>query len=452
MTETHYRDREEMFEGAVVLFHRGDAVTSGEKRVWSARFKIDGRTGFKFVSLRTKNHADARAKAKSIYLSLSQAVKDGASIDNNRTFEHVWKQWYETMISHNVWSDSRKKWHMNYFLRYFGVYFKDKKLDEITEDFANQYFDWRKRYWVDGEGTISIEYNRRRKGLKTHSTHNAKKTPSFTTLRMEKSALNQFFDWCHTTKRFMRYAIRMKVVASQRQKIETRRATFTAAEWNVLTRNLFDWAQERGKYAGGRVNSFHKHQRQQLRFYVLFLASTGIRSGTEARFMKWSDISLWEDDDGIEHLKIRIRAATKRGVSRTVISQPDAVEWIRAWKSISHYKGDQDLVWYGQSKVGAPQVPASDLNKTFQQFLRTVEHKGREGGLLFDGDGGKRSLYSIRHYYAGQRLLHNVSYEDLRRNMGTGLAQLSRHYDHVLTEQRAAEITKTKVPIDPEAR
>jgi integrase len=161
---------------------------------------------------------------------------------------------------------------------------------------------------------------------------------------------------------------------------------------------------------------------------------------------------LWEDDDGIEHLKIRIRAATKRGVSRTVISQPDAVEWIRAWKSISHYKGDQDLVWYGQSKVGAPQVPASDLNKTFQQFLRTVEHKGREGGLLFDGDGGKRSLYSIRHYYAGQRLLHNVSYEDLRRNMGTGLAQLSRHYDHVLTEQRAAEITKTKVPIDPEAR
>ena len=61
-----------------------------------------------------------------------------------------------------------------------------------------------------------------------------------------------------------------------------------------------------------------------------------------------------------------------------------------------------------------------------------------KGGCLFnDPDGGRRSLYSIRHFYATQRLLQGVSYEDLRRNMGTEIAQLVKHYDHVLTEQRA---------------
>lgn len=409
---THYTDREEFFDGNIVVFRRGDAVSDGDKRIYQARLKIDGRIGFKTISLKTKNRVDAIAKAKSLYLQFSQLVRDGASIDNNRTFERAWRDWYSSMLASKVWSDCRKKWHLNYFNRYSNAYFGPKKFDEITEQFANGYWDWRKRYWVDGEGTISIEYNRRRRGMRTHSTHNAKKNVSFTTLRMEKSALNQFFSYAYQTKRWIRYPIKLQLVASQRQKLEGRRATFTAEEWDVLTINLLNWATQRGKYSDDRLNAFHKHQRQQLRFYVLFLASTGIRSGTETRFLKWSDISLFrgnegnnDDEGGKDHLKIRISSATKMGRSRPVISQPNEIVWMmREWRAISHYPSDQDYVWYGQSKVGAPQVPATDLNKTFQSFLKTVEYKGRAGGLLFDGDGGKRSLYSIRHFYATQRI------------------------------------------------
>lgn len=127
--------------------------------------------------------------------------------------------------------------------------------------------------------------------------------------------------------------------------------------------------------------------------------------------MRWSDISVLEDhqitkdfaddNEGInEVLKIRVSADTKMGRPRTLFSQPEAAIWMWEWKKISRYPNEQDLVWYGQSKVGDPQVPATDLNKTFQSFLRSVEYKGREGGLLFDADGGKRSLYSIWHFYA----------------------------------------------------
>jgi len=243
--------------------------------------------------------------------------------------------------------------------------------------------------------------------------------------------------------------MKLEVVAAPKHKEEGRRATFTNREWNVLTKNLRSWANSKGKYEGDRLNKFHRHQRQQLRYYILFLGSTGIRSGTETRYMKWEDIEFRE-----ENLKIRIRAATKTGKSRDVISQFNAIGWMKEWKEISHYSKDQDYVWYGMSKQGAPQKVATDLNKTFQSFLKSVQYRGRKEGLLFDADGKKRSLYSLRHFYATQRLQHGVSYADLRCNMGTGIQQLVKHYDWATTEQRAKEITKTnftnRQPVDIE--
>jgi integrase len=437
MKSTHYEDRHELYEGAVVVFRRGDAVSQGDRRFWQARLKIDGRIGFKTISLKTRNYEDAVAKAKSTYLQFSQLIKDGGTLEN-RTFEQAWRSWYAFMLQENAWSESRQKWHLNYFNRYFNAYFGPKKLTEITNEVANGYWNFRRRYWVDGDGVNQISYNRRRRGLKTHSTHNAKKIVSFTTLRMEQSALNQFFTYVYATKRYIRYPIKLKVTASQRGG-DPRRPAFSSEEWNVLTRNVLSWVNGKGKYANDRVNEYHRHQRIQLRYYILFLASTGIRSGTETRFMKWADIEFKED-----HLKIRIRSATKMGRSRIVISQPGAVAWMQEWKSISHYNKHEDLVWYGQSKVGAPQAHATDFNKTFQSFLKSVDFRGREGGLLNDADGKRRTLYSLRHFYASQRLIHGVTYEDLRRNMGTGIQQLVRHYDWATTEQRAKEITKTK--------
>jgi integrase len=66
-------------------------------------------------------------------------------------------------------------------------------------------------------------------------------------------------------------------------------------------------------------------------------------------------------------------------------------------------------------------------------------------GLLYDRDGDKRSLYSLRHTYATLRLEKgDVSVYDLAMNMGCKVAQIENHYSHVLTQQRRHEITKTK--------
>ena len=86
-----------------------------------------------------------------------------------------------------------------------------------------------------------------------------------------------------------------------------------------------------------------------------------------------------------------------------------------------------------------------DLYRGFQIFLKPLPYNERVDGLLYDKDGDKRSLYSLRHTFATLRLEKgDVSIYDLAMNMGCKVAQIENHYSHVLTQQRRHEITKTK--------
>jgi integrase len=125
---------------------------------------------------------------------------------------------------------------------------------------------------------------------------------------------------------------------------------------------------------------------------------------------------------------------------------PKAFLFVTLWRSKSLHTKPQDYVWQGQSKrkTGA-NTKSNDFNKTFQSFLRTVPYKGRADGLLCDADGKRRTLYSLRHTYATQRLIHgDLVSLTLAENMGTSIVQIQRHYSHVTTLQKAAELTADK--------
>ena len=51
--------------------------------------------------------------------------------------------------------------------------------------------------------------------------------------------------------------------------------------------------------------------------------------------------------------------------------------------------------------------------------------------------GKERSLYSLRHYYATQKLLQGVAIHDLARQMGTSAIMIEKHYSHLRPRQRA---------------
>ena len=72
-------------------------------------------------------------------------------------------------------------------------------------------------------------------------------------------------------------------------------------------------------------------------------------------------------------------------------------------------------------------------NKPFRQWLEDSEL------LLCPVTGKERSLYSLRHYYATQRLLEGIPIHDLAEQMGTSVLMITKHYSHLTPLMKAKQ-------------
>jgi len=448
-----YENRREHYGGALVLFQRNLAVAvpnaqTHRQPTWYMRLKIGGRKGYITRSTKLTVYEDAYEYAKSELLRLQQAARLGHSLDEY-TFEKHWHDWYERNLRNGTWADERARWHKMYFNRYFKDYFSNSDsssmlLNDITSQYAAGYWDWRKSYWSTENAARLQSYNPKRRGAKTRGTANAKKLPALKTLQMEQSALNQIFYDAMEYGR-MQQIVKMRVAA--KGQIPSRRAGFdTGSEYLVLVRNLRSYRDCVGRFAGEGLNAWHKLHRAQLSYFVMFLLHSGLRVG-EARQMRWSDVKLDEEVDGEDEriAEVRVSKATKMGQERFVQAQPGANKALKEWQKISPHTAKNDWVWFGQQHdADGKATRICDLNKSFQQYLRAIDFEGRQDGLLYDRDGDRRSLYSLRHTYATLRLERgDVSVYDLSINMGCKVKQIETHYSHVVSKQRRQQITRT---------
>ena len=385
--------------------------------------------------------------AKSELLRLQQNVRLGFTLDEY-TFEKHWDEWFERNKRNRTWKPDRQRWHENYAKRYFKPYFSNadgtsKLLNEITPQVASAYWDWRITYWQREKAERIIASNPKRRGAKTLSTHNAKKQPAPKTLAMEQSALNQIFNDAAEQGRLQQL---LKLRSPLRVSKDDRRATIEMGEeYDKLTRYLNSYRKGVGVFKDVRATVLHNKQREQLYFLVMILSNSGLRIG-EARQLIWADITFDVEMDDTHLVIAEIRVPdkdTKQGF-RYVQTQPNANDYLKEWRAATPHKGNLHPVFFGQKS--ADDIEPSmfvDLNKSFQAFLRRVPVEGRKDGLLRDRDGKVRSLYSLRHAYATMRLgLGGVDINDLAMNMGCKVAQIERHYSHLLPKQRRRQITQ----------
>jgi integrase len=421
----HVADKRLLLDGAAMLYRR-QSKDGHAHPTWQMRIKLPRQTGYIVRSCKTKVYEQAYALATETFFDLQQRAKQGVPL-KDWSFAQHWEDWYERQARQGVWSEKRKGWHRGYFKRYFSAYFGSKLLNEITAEFADGYWPWRISYWQSAGGQKLLAYNPKRRTAKTRTTANAKMVPASKTLAMERTALNQIFA---DAARLRRLPFPLTLRSGNASRIDTRRPTFSEKEWEFFTDHMEDWA--RGVNA--KLNSYLKLRRRQC--YVWFLATTGLRVG-EARVMRWEDV-FEVADKGQRYLVIRVRVNTKKGMSRDVVSMPITRTYIELWRRWKEHPKPQDLIWQG-----------TDLNKTFQSLLRSIPYEDRPFGLLCDADGKRRSLYSLRHFYATQRLLHgDLDYMKLAANMGASVAHLENHYSHVTTIQNAASLTSDRRPLE----
>jgi integrase len=292
--------------------------------------------------------------------------------------------------------------------KYLKPYFKGYSLDSFKAPLIQRYAVWRDEQMG--------------------------KTPKASTITTHNSALNRVFDYAERYG-WITAAVRPTLV-NKGAKTNARPA-FTLGEYRTLVRKLPHWVKR--ERVGDKAQS--KMMRELLRDYILVLANTGIRHGTEANSLKWADVEYWQGDNKQQYLRLSVSGKTGR---RSLIARDGTEIYLQRiqqrFADLQGYSFEQllkkklkDVVFRLSSAA-----TTNSLNQTFEQFLKDT-------GLLYGvGSDARRTLYSLRHTYATLQLMDGRGIHELARQMGTSVAMLEQYYSKITPELMAHEFSSRK--------
>jgi integrase len=254
-----------------------------------------------------------------------------------------------------------------------------------------------------------------------------RRVPKASTLNNHNSALNRVFD--EAVERG--YMKRDQVPLLKAESIKkSKRSDFTLDEYTALYRGMRSWVRE------GRKGN-ETLMRQILREYVLVLANTGIRAGTESMNLKWHHVKFITHA-GQQYLTLNVNGKTG---AREVICRHRVATYLDRLRKVTtdfntgtfedFLKMNLDLPVFN---IGQKDMTTA-LGKVFQRLLTKLE-------LLIDTrTDTHRTLYSLRHTYATLSLTTGrMDVYKLAKHMGTSVAMIEQYYGHVQLRNIAAQI------------
>jgi len=204
----------------------------------------------------------------------------------------------------------------------------------------------------------------------------------------------------------------------------------------IKTESRGSFTKEEYKTIYEALRSFHKASdnpnteatREVLRNYVLVLANTGMRHGTEALNLKWKNL-LWIKEEDQTYLGLFVAGKTGQ---RPLIARDRAIRPLERQLQLNpNLKGKtldevieskcEDYVFvtrYGE-RAARP-----NLSRNFETLLKSLK-------IVYGADGKKRTLYSWRHFYATLDLQRGISTHALSRQMGNSTGVLDRFYSNL---------------------
>ncbi|SDK07025.1 Site-specific recombinase XerD [Bradyrhizobium sp. Rc2d] len=168
-----------------------------------------------------------------------------------------------------------------------------------------------------------------------------------------------------------------------------------------------------------------RKSRELLRYYVLVLANSGIRTG-EANSLNIRDVHPFTDEKGRNNYRLVVRGKTGE---RDVV-----VRWVAA-KRLDRYLTKRRA----EDAVGLlfSMPDGSKITTLIDQLNAAL----REAGIERNGFGEKYTVYSLRHFYAVNALRNGVGVFEVARNMGTSVQMIQEYYG----KQATAAVFATKL-------
>jgi len=242
--------------------------------------------------------------------------------------------------------------------------------------------------------------------------------PKASTLNTHNSAMNRVFEEA-VARGFIAHKS-VPLMVNRGEKSE-RRPDFTREEYATLIRKMPSWINL-GK-AGKPTDMRHL-----MRDYVLIMANTGMRHGTEALNLKWKHVTLFEEKD-LQYLEMSVSGKTGR---RDIICRSGTINYLKRIhersEDIKHIPFE-DLL---KQRIDLPVLRLPDgtvsknIHQTFRKFVTDA------GLITCPRTNQNRTLYSLRHTYATFALLNDgMDIHALAIQMGTSIGMIERHYSHL---------------------
>jgi len=337
-------------------------------------------------STKKESLAEAKDVAEDWYFKLRGNIKYGhiqEGVTFKKSAEEFWKEY--PIITEGERSPLYTKYHRERLDRYLIPFFGNMSVKAITAGTVQKYRIWRRENGKNGKpparSTMHQEIVTLRQVLKTALRHG----------------------WLDTLPD-------LSVPYKTKGKLE-HRPWFSPEEYKQL------YTATRQRCEGVR-SKHHRWANEQLHDLVLFMANTGLRPDEVAN-LEFRDVEVVQDGETDEAILI-IEVRGKRGVGYCK-SMPGAVH-----------------VFFRLIKRNNP----TSTEKVFPKMQRRLFTKVlEENNLLFDRDGKRRSMYSLRHTYISLRLMEGADIYQIAKNCRTSVDIIERHYaQHIKNRLSAASI------------
>jgi len=376
-------------DGRVILYKRPGL----KKQNWQVRVRVPNASGYKIKSSKTGDLDEAKRFAEELYEQTYMHVLNGGSI-RSRTFRQVFDEWEKSIETlgpnrqGGSWQSSLDRV-KSYALLYFG----SMRIEDIGPKEFDTFWLWRKANF-------------------------SKRKPSNGTLGRERNAIVPLFKFA-ISKGYITSVPDMVVPKAK----HTRRPTFTIEEYRVLIRKLRSWVKE----AEGKANWRDRYVFQQV---FLILANSGLRVG-ELRGLRWADLRTVQTNDGPR----MIGSVTGKTGSREFVMQPSGPTYVERLNELRKRELGKDLPYYDLVVCHRDGTEILSFKRAFKNLLEYAEVPEMKNGMA-------RTIYSLRHFYATQRLSNETNPFLLARQMGTSVEMLEKFYGQTVTSDVAVQLTK----------
>ena len=261
--------------------------------------------------------------------------------------------------------------------------------------------------------------------------------PKALTLNTHNSAMNKVY--AEAVARGFVAQGKVPILANKGEE-GTRRPDFSLDDYRTLIRKLPSWIK------GGKKGK-SQTMRALLRDYVLVLANTGMRHGTEAQNLRWKHVTVFTEG-GLDYVEFYLHGKTK---PREAIGRSGTIDYLKRIHARTDAIKHMPFQVMLKTKMDLPVFCLPDgtvtehLRQTFKAFLKDADL------LKCPKTGQDRTLYSLRHTYATFALINDgMEIHALAKQMGTSIGMIEQHYSHLTPRMKKDMFTGPRYDLSAE--